>query len=139
MKKMAKRKVKDSKKKIINSESIILFFIFLTVAIIFYVSLSNARSDIAGFSIVEIIFSIIFAVFVTGILVWTKNIIMINPYLGSVCGIIAILILEYGFYLRYQGRYSTIFMFVAAIVALIFLGRNFFKYRKSGNINENNE
>ncbi len=139
MKKMVKKEVKDSKEKIINLESVILFVMFLAIGIIFYISLGRAKPNVAEFGIVQIIFSVVFAFFVTGILVWTKNITMTNPYLGSVCGMIAIVALEYGFYLGYRGFYSRIFMVAAGIVVLIYLGRNFFKYRKSSNIDEDEE
>lgn len=136
---MSKKKIKDSKKKIVNLESCILFFIFLAIAIVFYITLRNVKPAVVEFGIVQIIFSVIFAFFVTAILIWVKNITETNPYLGVACGIITVVLLEYGFYLRYRGFYSRMFMIFAGIVVLIYLGKNFFKYRKSSNIDEEGE
>lgn len=137
-----KVKEKVSSDKIINSESIILFVIFLAIAVSFHIALSivnPAGKEIASFGIVEILFSIVFTFFVTGLLIWTKNITMTNSHLGTGCGLIAAIALGYAFYLRYRGFYSTIFMVVTGLVVLIYLGKNFFKYRKEDNVSDDEE
>jgi membrane protein YdbS with pleckstrin-like domain len=117
------------RRKFLNIETVILFILFLLIAIIFYILLSAVRPDVAGFGIAEILFSLIFSIFTSGFLVWTKNLTKTNAYLGVLCGIIASVGLGYAFNLRYSGTYSTVFMILTGIVILIYLGRNFFKYK----------
>ncbi|MEK6844254.1 MAG: hypothetical protein AABX83_02400 [Nanoarchaeota archaeon] len=140
---------KEEKSSFINKTGIILFGAFLIIGILFYVSLGVVKSgenpastngvvtlspgDITDFSfgIKEIIFSIVFAFLMVGFLLWVKSVIEKNAYLGIIIGIITTVILSYAFSLRYRGFYSTIFMVIVSLIVLIFLGFNFWKFKKN--------
>jgi len=124
---MKKRDAKKSKDRFISLETIILFSIFLGIALVFYILLNAVKGT--GFGILEIIFSLVFAIFVAGLLIWTRNLTMTNAYLGTLSGVLIVVALGYAFYLRYRGKYSTIFMIITGLVILIYFGRNFFKYK----------
>ena len=127
----------------------ILFGAFLLIGIVFFVSLSVVKSGETGstgtgrvalspdnqdfnFGFGEIVFALSFAFVMTWLLVWVKSITRKNPYLGLFIGIISLVILGYGFSLRYRGFYSTIFMIVTGLLIMGYVGVNFFKYSKEG-------
>ena len=142
---------KEEEFKLFNWTAMILFGAFLLIGIVFYVSLSIVKSgekptsangvvtlspgEITDFSfgIKEIIFSIVFAFLMAGFLLWIKSIIKKNSYLGIIIGIIGTVILGYAFSLRYRGFYSSWFMVIAGLIVLIFLGINFWKFKKTKN------
>ncbi len=139
---------KGVKQKLFGLSAIILFGIFLVIGIVFYVSLSIIKSgekpvytnggvtlspdekESFSFGLEEFIFAIVFALFMVGFLLWTKSMTSKNAYLGTLIGIIGAVILGYAFYLRYKGPYSILFMIVTSVVILIYIGMNFFRYRK---------
>lgn len=137
----------ENREEIFNWAGVILFGIFLLIGIVFYASLSIVKSgEISGtgtgnvalgpgegnfdFGIGEILFALAFAGLMTGFSIWTKSVIAKNAYLGTIIGIVGAAVFGYGFYLRYRGFYSTLFMAVTGIVILGYLGMNFFKYKK---------
>ncbi len=147
MKKEAIKK-EDVKEKLFGVSAAILFGIFLVIGIVFYVSLSivksgdkivstsggvalspNDKKDFS-FGLEEIIFAIVFALFIVGFLIWTKSIVTRNAYLGAGIGLIGSVILGYAFYLRYKGPYSTGFMIITGLIVLTYIGMNFFKHKK---------
>lgn len=141
-------KIKENREKIFGLSSLILFGIFLVIGIVFYVSLSTVKSGqnigpgngaVAlspenekdfNFGLQEIIFSVVFGLFMTGFLLWTKAIIIKNLYLGVIIGITGSTIIGYAFYLKYRGPYSTGFMVVASLVILVYIVMNFFRYKR---------
>ena len=147
MKKEAVKK-EESKEKLFGLNAVILFGIFLIMGIVFYVSLNIVKSgnnlgttsggvalspetkNNFGFGLEEIIFSVVFGLFMTGFLLWIKSTIIKNAYLGVIMGISGSVILGYAFYLKYKGHYSTGFMIAAGFVIIVYLGMNFYRYRK---------
>ena len=147
MKKVIARK-KEIEDKLFSFSFIILFGIFLVIGIVFYVSLSIVKSGDRptytsggvtlspdenkdfNFGLGEIIFAIVFGLFMAGFLAWAKSIMVKNSYLGAIIGIIGGAILGYAFYLKYKGPYSTGFMTVTGLVVLTYLGMNFYRYKK---------
>lgn len=135
----------EVREKFFNRELFILLGIFLVIGIVFFVSLgaldppvfsatgevlfSPGESDFS-FGIVEILFSVVFGIFMTGFLVWTKSISIKNAYLGVGIGLIGMIVLGYAFYLRFRGPYSTGFMIVTGAIVLFYLGKNFLKFKK---------
>ncbi len=134
--------------KFFNLSAIVLFGIFLIIGIVFYVSLNIVKSgdklgstsrvvtlspDEKGknfnFGIEEIIYSVVFALFMSGFLFWAKSIMTKNTFLGIVIGIIGSAIIGYAFYLQYWGPYTAGFMLATGLVVLAYLGMNFFKYK----------
>ncbi len=111
-------------------EWLALLLIFLFVGLLFFILMNVKKPDIADFGISEILFSIAFAVFMTGFLLWAKAVSLSNPYLGFVIGLVGTGVLAYAFSLKYRGFYSTIFIIVTGLIVLVYLGINFFKYRK---------
>ncbi len=144
MKKEAARK-EENKNNILNYSILVLFGIFLLIGILFYVSLSVVKSGEASvsgsvsfspedearfnFGAEDILFSIAFALFMTGFLTWIKSIMRKNTYLGAIIGAVGSFILGYAFHLRYSGYYSNGFLMVAGFVVLIYLGMNFYRYK----------
>ena len=146
----------ESKERLFGKSIFILFGIFLMIGIVFYVSLSVVKSgnNVGGASggvtlspdekkdfnlgIGDIVFSIVFALFMTGFLLWVKSLIVKNAYLGSVIGLVGSVILGYAFYLRYRGPYSIGFMIVTAGVILVYVGMNFWRFRNE-DLEENEE
>lgn len=140
-------KKEESKERLFGKSIFILFGIFLMIGIVFYVSLSAVKSgnNVGGASggvtlspdenknfnlgVGEIIFSIVFALFMTGFLLWVKSLIVKNAYLGSVIGLVGSVILGYGFYLKYRGPYSIGFMIVVSGVVLVYVGMNFWRFK----------
>lgn len=134
--------------KLFGWSSLILAGIFLIIGVVFYVSLGIIKSGSViglgngaialspeegknfGFGFEELIFAIVFGLFMTGFLLWIKSIIVKNAYLGTIIGIVGSIIIGYGFYLRYRGPYSTGFMTATALAVLIYIGMNFFRYKK---------
>lgn len=140
-------KGEERDEKLLDMSVIILFVVFLVIGIVFYVSLSiikggDSRNGTGGavltggekgkfgFGIEEILFPLVFAFFMAGFLLWTKSISIRNTYLGSCIGLLGLGMLSYAFYLRYRGPYSSGFMIVTGLVVVVYLGMNFFKYRK---------
>ena len=139
--------MKKEESKLFNWTGIILFGTFLLIGIIFYVSLSIVKSgenptsangvvtlspeEVGDFNfgIKEIIFAIVFALLMSGFLLWIKSIIQKNAYLGVIIGLITCVVLIYAFFLRYRGPYSTGFMAIVGLIVLTFLGMNFWKFR----------
>lgn len=149
-------KREESDEKLLDRGVIILFVVFLVIGIVFYVSLSiiksgDSRSGTGGavltegekgkfsFGIEEILFSLVFAFLMVGFLLWTKSISIKNAYLGSCIGLLGLGILAYAFYLRYRGPYSNVFMIATGLVVVVYLGINFFKYKKGDNKEEFDE
>ena len=145
------RKVKEKEEanyKFFNLSAIVLFGIFLIIGIVFYVSLNVVKSGDKldgtsgvvtlspdggdrdfNFGIEEIIYSVVFALFMSGFLFWTKSIMAKNPFLGMEIGIIGSVVIGYGFYLQYWGPYTAGFMFATGLVVLAYLGMNYFRYK----------
>src|SRR3989344_2885683 len=112
MKKEAARK-EENKNNILNYSILVLFGIFLLIGILFYVSLSVVKSGEASvsgsvsfspedearfnFGAEDILFSIAFALFMTGFLTWIKSIMRKNTYLGAIIGAVGSFILGYAF------------------------------------------
>jgi len=156
MKKRAKEaeEVEDS---LINKGTALLFGIFLVIGIVFFVSLSIVKSgnNLQGtsgnvalspngegdfnFGIGEIVYALVFAFLITGFLIWTKSVIVKNPYLGLIIGIVGGAIIGYGFSRRYWGTYSLMFMAVCGLVIISYLGKNFFKYINKNASSEEDE
>jgi threonine/homoserine/homoserine lactone efflux protein len=67
----------------------------------------------------------------SGFLIWVKSVIEKNAYLGVIIGFITTVILCYAFSLRYRGPYSIMFMTVVGFIVLVFLGVNFWKFKKN--------
>lgn len=147
MKKEVLRK-EEVRERLFGWSAVILFGVFLVIGIVFYVSLSVVKSgdnlgktsggvtlspdeeNDFGFGLKEIMFAVVFALFMVGFLLWTRSLIMKNSYLGACVGIIGGIMMGYGFYLRYKGPYSTGFMIATAFVIFAYVGMNFFRYRK---------
>ena len=144
MKKETASKNKDSEEKLFDWKSLILLAIFLAIGLSFFISLSvvksnqldggvklspNSKEDFS-FGWDEAIFSTVFAFFMVGFLTWTKSIIKKNAYFGVGIGVVGCVILGYAFYLNYRGFYSTGFMILTGLIVLVYLGMNFYKYRK---------
>ena len=143
--------------KLFGWSSLILAGVFLIIGIVFYVSLGIIKSgSVIGlgngaialspdggndfsFGFEELMFAIVFGLFMTGFLLWVKSMIVKNSYLGTIIGIVGSIIIGYGFYLRYKGPYSTGFMTATALVILIYIGMNFFRYKKQEVYDENDE
>ena len=156
MKKEATKKG-EVKEKLFGFSALILLVVFLVIGIVFFVSLSIVKSerDIGrtsgvgtlspdngknfSFGLDEIIFAIVFALFMTGFLVWTKALIRKNAYFGTIIGLVGSIMIGYGFYLSYRGPYSTGFMIVTALVVLVYIGMNFFRYRKEESFEEDED
>lgn len=133
MKKSAKNIVVDSSDSSGSSlkEELILFGIFLVIAVAFFVLLANKKPDIAKFGLSEIFYSLIFAFLMTSFLLWTKSMSIKQAHLGFGTGIAGLIILEYGFWLsKFKGPYSTAFMSLGGIIVLGYLAWNFWKFRK---------
>ncbi len=145
----------ENDRNIFNWAVLILFGVFLLIGITFYVSLNIVKSgelsngastgNVAlgpgersnfDFGVGKILFSLAFAALMTGFLLWTKSMVTKNAYLGTIIGVIVVVILGYAFYLQYRGTYSTIFMGVTGAVVLAYLGMNFFKYKKEDKYTE---
>ena len=140
-------KKEEGKERLLSISTLILFGTFLLIGIVFYVSLSIVKSgqDIGvtngavalspgsenfKFGLEETIFALVFGLFITGFLLWIKSAIKKNIYLGATMGIIGSIMIGYAFYLKYKGSYSTGFMVVTSLVILVYIGMNFFRYRK---------
>ncbi len=140
-------KKEEGKERLFGVSTLILFGTFLIIGIVFYVSLSIIKSeqDISvtngavalspesenfKFGLEETIFALVFGLFMTGFLLWTKSAIKKNAYLGATIGIVSSIMIGYAFYLRYKGPYSTGFMIITSLVILVYIGMNFFRYRK---------
>ena len=126
--KVLKKDESDGKLKRLDVLSIIYFFVFSGVAIVFFYL--QKRINDANFGFVEWIFVIVFAVFVTWFLIWIKSVIYRNPYLGVSIGLLVMIAMAYGFSVRYYGKYTYTFMFVVGVLIIFYLGIYFFKYRE---------
>lgn len=133
----------------------ILLGIFLLIGILFYFSLGVVKSgeqparedellvledgsvsfspeNVRDFSfgLEEILFAFAFAVLMTGFMLWTKSIMKKNVHLGLIIGLLGSIVIGYSFSLKYRGTYSTIFMIIVGLIIVVFLGMNYFKYKK---------
>jgi len=103
----------------------VLFFLMLILSVLFFVLL-DFKTEI-GFGISEIIFSTILAIFSTLFLLWVKSIMKNNIYLGLWIGLIALASAEYSLFLKFSGRYTTIFGISSALIIIIYLLKHFYK------------
>jgi hypothetical protein len=130
--KKGEKKVEVDVGKVVSShpslkEELVLLGIFLVIAIVFF-ALLNSKVD-TGFGLKEILFAIAFAFLMTAFLMWIRSMSLKHAYMGLGTGIVGVLILGYGFALRYKGPYSSAFMIITGIVALGYFGWNFWKFR----------
>ena len=119
--------ISNFKEKPFGKKEKLLMVIFVLIGIVFFVLLNIVTES--GFGLVEILFSIVFGLVVTGILVWTKSISSKNAYLGIGIGLIVMFILGYSFYLNFKGPYSLGFMILTGLIIGSYLIMNFLKFR----------
>lgn len=112
----------------IDKMSVGLLIIFLAIAIAFFVSLNKVTG--AGFGFLEIIYAVIFSIFLTAFLVWTKSVSVNNPHLAWLIGLSGIALAGYAFSMKFKGKYSTIFLITTFLIVLAYLVMNFIKYKK---------
>lgn len=138
-----------------NYEAFALFSVFLTISIVFYVTLGVVKSSETGlspetgnsvfdnetprdfsFGFLEVFISLIFAGFATWFLLWIKGMSKSNPYLGSILGFVGLGVMLYAFSLRYRGPYSAGFMLFTSLIVMGYIGRNFFKFKNKEKVKE---
>ena len=124
---MKKRDKEGSEPRKIDFWALMLFVILLLIAIVFLVMLGSFTGE--GFGFFEILYAVVFAVFVTALLVWCKSIMLRNPYLGASMGVLSVIALGYGFSTQFVGPKSIAFMIITTIIILVYLGFYFFKYK----------
>lgn len=150
---MKKEAIKEDSENVLGFSEIVLFGVFLIIGVVFFVLLSRVDPAIFtgtgnvvlspgedsnfDFGVGEILFSLAFAFLMTGFLLWTKSMSIKNAYLGTSIGILGGVIVGYGFSLKYQGFYSTLFTITTALFVVGYLGMNFLKYRKDDKYIEN--
>ena len=105
----------------------ILFALMLILSILFFVLLDFKTNSGFGFS--EILFSLILSLFATAFLLWVKSLMKNNVYLGLWIGLIVLASAEYSLFLKYSGRYTTLFGILSSLIILIYLLNHFFKNR----------
>ena len=103
----------------------ILFSLMLILSVLFFVLLDFKTNSGFGFS--EIIFSLILSLFTTSLLIWIKSIMKTNIYLGLWIGLIVLALAEYSLFLKFSGRYTTIFGISSATIIIIYLLKHFYK------------
>lgn len=108
--------------------TILLFAVMLIIPLAFFFLLDQKTGS--GFGLVEIFFSLVFAVVTTSFLLWVKSFMMTRPYLGLIIGLVVLIAFEYGLFLRYWGPRTTIFAIIMALVVIVYLGIYFLRFRK---------
>jgi hypothetical protein len=112
----------------IGLTTIIIGVISLALPLSFFLLLSQKTG--ADFGIIQIIYSIIFALIAITFMLWIKSFMRTRPYLGIIIGIIVAGLIDYGIYLKFSGPLTLTFMAIIGIVSLIYLGFFFLKFRR---------
>ena len=125
---MEKEVTKEKSRFSLGLTTIILTIIMLVTPLAFFFLLNQKTGE--SFGLAEIFSSIAFAIITTTFLVWIRSFMRTRPYLGSIIGLVVLMVFEYALFLRYSGPYTTTFAIVTGVVILIYFGISFFKYRK---------
>jgi hypothetical protein len=119
---------KEVKKSIVKTPTVILAIVMLAIPLAFFALLNSITQS--GFGIREILFSLALAAISTTFLVWTKSVIIKNPYLGLAIGIGTLIAFEYGLFIKFKGPYTITFAILTALIIAAYLGFYFIKFRK---------
>lgn len=119
-------RLKQEEKKYVDVETIILLLaIFGITTLFFYLVSVNVPEE--PFGLTEITSSLIVGIVGALFMHWTKIISMKNPYLGTILGLLALLLFDYAILAGYRGPYTTTFVIFASLATIFYLGRNFLK------------
>jgi len=121
------KKEEAQETRVISIYSILLLISYAMIITAFLFLLNKQQNT--GFGVSEIIFSIIAALLLTSMFIVAKLLMRANACLGLAFGLVFILSLLYALFTRFTGPYTTTFAVIGSLVALIYMGIYFFKYR----------
>mgnify|MGYP001563991516 CR=1 FL=1 len=104
--------------------TVFLGIIMLIISIAFFYLLDKKTG--AGFGLSEVLFSVAVTVLITGLMLFAKEVMVRDKYLGGIIGIVILAAGEYSLFFKFKGPYTTTFAIISAIVVLVYLGINFF-------------
>ncbi len=122
------KKEADNKNRLCSFLTIAIFLIFLVIPLVFFYALNLEQNT--GFGLKEISSSVAIALLVTAFLVWMKNLLRKNSYLGLASSLFALAILTYSFWTQYRGPKTAMFLLIFSVVYLVYIGYCFLHYRK---------
>lgn len=108
----------NSKNFALDKLTIITGISFILICELFLYFLSTKTN--APFGIAQIIFALISGLVLTLYLIWTRFIMASNRYLGGFLSLAGIISVAYAVTRKYQGTYTTIFIVIGILLALLY-------------------
>ncbi len=103
-----------------------IFFVLLCEVFFYFLNIKTG----SAYGSKEMIFALIAGIVITLYLIWTRFITASNRYLGAFLSVAGIISVAYALTRKFQGNYTTIFMSIGILLALIYTFFYFIKLYK---------